>query len=296
MLVSAATVSIAALMGWGTYAAGRQRVSTDEARLVKRRLFVSAASLELILVLSALTVLIAGVQVAYGDPSHAGGTVVWLLFLNLPRLLAFAGCVYCVLTYPAFRKFVVGFGCVFLAIGIFVSLLLMLFLGTWMLVLIILLTFYIWFISFMYLRKLKVAAPLPPKTPPAPTPHSTGGRHASRTVYELSLWGNIGKQGWIPAQSPVSVDQKVLAKICSDGRTAPTPAYALETPASGDGKTWTLRPVPGVGLLINSSLTTAPTVLKPGDKIALLPRGKSDPSDAFAKVIVKTRTMVESSS
>lgn len=230
MLVAAATVAIAALMGWGTYAAGGQRVSTDESRLVKRRLFVSAASLELVMVLSALAVLIAGVQVAYGDPSHVGGTVVWLLFLNLLRLLAFAGCVCCVLTYPAFRKFVVESGRAVLAIGICVSLLLMLFLGTWMLMLTILLTFFIRFISFMYLRKLKVAAP--------------------------------------------------------------TPAYALETPASDDGKTWTLRPVPGVGLPIDSSLTTAPTVVKPGDEIALLPRGKSAPSDAFATVIVKTSTRV----
>lgn len=308
-------VAAAYAIGKGTYMGWKKNTTTAEAQLAKKRLLSSGASL-ILLMFSGITPLIAGAQLTFGDKGASFGVAILLILINfLPKMLGYVGCLYSVSTYISGRRFVAGAGCVILIIGLLLSALLMLALGLFMLYVVIIATFVIWLLNFLYLKKLnpddsddsddsdnsddpdkrdklkstkkKKRSTIPPPPPPSDT--HTWKHRETRTVYEISLWGNKGKQAWLPAQSPVRVGKSLLSRLCSDGAPAPDLAYMLKTTPTGDGRVWTLHPAPDANIRVNGEAISAPSTVKPGDKISLL----SSTTESYAKVMVKIRGLVE---
>lgn len=302
-------VAAAFAIGKGTYIGWKKNTTTAEAQLAKKRLLSSGASL-ILLMFSGITPLIAGAQLTFVDKDIPFGVSIFLILINfLPKILGYVGCLYSVSTYISGRRFVAGAGCVILIIGLLLSALLMLVLGVFMLYVVIIATFVIWLLNFLYLKKLnpddsddsdnldkpdkpkdtekKKRSTIPPPPPPSDT--HTWKHRETRTVYEISLWGNKGKQAWLPAQSPVRVGKSLLSRLCSDGAPAPDLAYMLKTTPTGDGRVWTLHPAPDANIRVNGEAISAPSTVKPGDKISLL----SSTTESYAKVMVKIRGLVE---
>lgn len=302
-------VAAAFAIGKGTYIGWKKNTTTAEAQLAKKRLLSSGVSL-ILLMFSGITPLIAGAQLTFDDKDIPFGVAIFLILINLlPKILGYVGCLYSVSTYISGRRFVAGAGCVILIIGLLLSALLMLVLGLFMLYVVIIATFVIWLLNFLYLKKLnpddsddsdnldkpdkpkdtekKKRSTIPPPPPPSDT--HTWKHRETRTVYEISLWGNKGKQAWLPAQSPVRVGKSLLSRLCSDGAPAPDLAYMLKTTPTGDGRVWTLHPAPDANIRVNGEAISAPSTVKPGDKISLL----SSTTESYAKVMVKIRGLVE---
>ncbi len=327
LLAFAATGAIA----WATIWQLKNPISSPKARLAKRRMLVAAISIGIILVMSGITRLFLMDQITSGDPDDALAVGAQAIVLNLPRLLAMCGCVYCVFTYHFVREFFARFWIVII-IGLFIgaipALIIGAFLGILFITLCIALTFVIWLLSFLYLLRTKEEekedkgnrgdkgekgekgdkgdrgdrgekgdkgdkGEKGDKGDEIP-PHRW--RRSERNgVVALSLWGNRGGKEWLPSQAPINVGHDVYKNLVSDADLVPSSVYVLMAPGECDNATWYLHPTAGshVSLLINGAPLSSSTQLQPGDRISLLPDGTTDSAKAFARVIVKTRILIE---